>query len=185
MAEGRSADRTPVRDGMILPKTKPKKSIKPNEILVAGETGVPYRLANCCKPALPNPIVAYVTRGNAVSIHLQNCKILSSAEHERTIEASWGSETNLHHYPVKILLKAKDRVGLIRDIAQAITSYNVNILEFGTVVRMDKEIAREIVLEVSSNEQFTAVLASLQRVRNVLKVEKAPDLLVKAVPATV
>lgn len=156
----------------VLPKAKVETKQKNEEIFIAGEKGVPYRLANCCKPSLLQPITGYVTRGNAVSIHLQNCKLLSNAAQERMIDAHWGMGRNARTYAVKVLLKARNRVGLIRDIANVITSSNVHIVEFGTETRSNRDIQREIVLEVTDNDQFRTVLESLQSVRNVFEVAK-------------
>lgn len=173
LIEAKAADNQNLKDRLVLPKTTLGKNEKVDEIFLAGESGVPYRLVNCCKPVAPWPIAGYVTRGSAVSIHLQSCKVLSAVEQARTLEASWGRTKDIRSYPVKILLKANDRVGLIRDIVDAIVSYDVNIVEFANLMRMNKEIICEVVLEIASNEQFRAMLERLQRVRGILEVKKA------------
>lgn len=70
------------------------------------------------------------------------------------------------------MLKARSRAGLIRDITEVVAKNNVNILDFGKEERVEKEVSREVVLEITDDTQFKAVLASLNRVRDVLKAEK-------------
>lgn len=139
---------------------------------IAGEAGVPYKFAQCCRPVPGDQIVAYITRGNAVSIHHRSCKVLMQAEQRRIMEASWGTENNQNRFPVKVSLKAKDRVGLIRDITEVIARNNVNILYFGREKMSGSGIKREVILEVSDDAQFKQVMESLERVRDVLEVEK-------------
>ncbi len=149
---------------------------KTDEIFIAGDAKVPYKLSSCCKPKSGEPIVAYVTRGNAIRIHLQSCKFLSKGDPARTLEASWGYQIHRQRLmPVTVDLKAIDRVGLIRDIASSIASFNVNIIDFSLKERRDNLIHRHMVLEVLNEEQYQKILKRLRQVRNVLEVNKIED----------
>ena len=157
---------------VILPKAKDIKAGGGKGIYVAGETGLPYRFAQCCRPSQGQPIVAYVTRGHAVTIHQSSCKVLREADQRRVIEASWDHDRRLKRFPVKVSLRMHDRIGLIRDIAEVVAGFNVNIIDFGSERIEDKDIYREMVLEVADNEQFMSIIEHLQRVRNVFEVHK-------------
>ena len=50
-------------------------------------------MAACCNPSTAHKIVGYVTRGGFISIHRKLCKVLSSLDASRLIEARW----NGHH----------------------------------------------------------------------------------------
>jgi GTP pyrophosphokinase len=162
-----------LKSKLILPRRKAGQATNDDEIFIAGARGVPYRFANCCKPGKNKPILAYVTRGHAVSIHLQNCKVLRDADQRRIVSASWGKEKDARKFPVKVTLRAKNRTGLIRDITEVINQANVNILDFGTAKKLDKDIERDLVLEISDNEQFLGVLERLQRIRDVFDVARS------------
>jgi len=157
---------------VLLPKSQQKKHTADSAISIAGETGVPYRFAFCCKPIDGDLIVAYVTRGHSVTIHKESCKVLREADQARVIEASWGGLVEYHRYPVRVLLTAHDRIGLIRDIADVISEANINIVDFGKEQRLEREIEREMILEVASQEQFQSVLQKLRRVRNIIGVQQ-------------
>lgn len=155
-----------------LPKRVGKRQLNEDEIFISGEGGLPYRLANCCKPKKGLEIVGYLSRGPYVSIHLQKCKLLRAAPSERIVEATWGNQTLDKGFPVKISLTSKNRVGLIRDIADVITAMNITILLFSDSGKNDDVIKRDIVLEVLDDHQLADVMNKLERIRDVLDVKR-------------
>lgn len=168
--EALSADET---SKVLLPKIQQKRRAGDSALTISGETGVPYRFASCCKPTDADAIVAYVTRGHAVTVHKESCKVLRQADQSRLIDANWGGHVDYHRFPVKVRLTAQDRIGLIRDIADVISSANINILDFGKEQRLEREIEREMILEVISQDQFQDVLQKLRRVRNIVGVQQS------------
>jgi len=150
-----------------------KSTVSEEKICVSGECDLPYRIANCCSPHAGLPIVAYVTRGRSVTIHLESCKVLRNFSSERILNASWGLRKPIRNYSVKIQLSAKDRVGLIRDIADVITCMNVNIGFFSDLRRVDDVVDREVIVDVESDQQLEEIMNRLERIRNVLEVKRA------------
>jgi GTP pyrophosphokinase len=147
-----------------------------DEILIAGEANVPYKLSSCCKPKPVDAIVGYVTRGNAIRIHTSTCKVLLKGDPARVLEASWGHRDRKKALtPVVIDIKAIDRVGLLRDISAAIASFNVNIVNFTLKERSDNLIHRHMLLEVTGEEQYSKILHRLRQVSNVLEVNRLED----------
>jgi GTP pyrophosphokinase len=145
---------------------------KSDSILIAGESGVPYKISSCCKPQSGDPIVGYVTRGNAIRIHLETCKFLKNGDQARTLQAQWGLRVlQQRRMPVKVHLRVVDRMGLIRDIADVVASFNVNIFNFSFKDRKDNLINCELFLEVSDQQQFQKIIQRLTRIRNVIDVQ--------------
>jgi len=58
-------------------------------IMVGGEIGLPTKIAACCTPDFGQPIVGYVTRGSAVTIHKKGCSVFERMNPERYISAKW------------------------------------------------------------------------------------------------
>lgn len=168
--KARSLARSKIK--FTLPKRVGGNQVNENEIYIAGESGLPYRLANCCKPTKGLDIVGYLSRGPYVSIHLQKCKLLRAAPPERIVQATWGNHTVDKGFPVKISLTSKNRVGLIRDIADVITAMNITILLFSDSEKNNDVIKRDIVLEVLDDGQLEEVMKKLERIRDVLDVQR-------------
>jgi GTP pyrophosphokinase len=76
-------------------------------ILVVGVDRLMTNLARCCKPAPPDPIVGFVTRGKGVTIHRQRCSNvlrMRAREPERLIVADWGKPRD-EVFPVDVVLE--------------------------------------------------------------------------------
>ena len=88
-------------------------------------------LARCCRPAPPDAIDGFVTRGKGVAIHRRNCSNLRHMRErapERVIAVEWGrSPKEGGLYPIDVLVEAGDRPGLLRDITEVFAKANVNV----------------------------------------------------------
>ena len=119
---------SPEPDEVFVPEITPGKppTDQTNGLIVMGESGLLTRIARCCSPVYGDEITGYLTRGRGVTVHRQNCAILRDTEDtDRHIPVAWGHyETT---YASRLQIKAFDRVGLIRDITNVVSSENVNI----------------------------------------------------------
>src|SRR5690606_29564289 len=120
----------PTPDEEVLNRSRPTTDGRSrNGVLVVGVGSLMTQLAKCCRPAPPDAIAGFVTRGRGVSVHRSDCptlRALADREPERCIETSW-SETATRDangrpllYPVDIDIHATDRSGLLRDISDAL-----------------------------------------------------------------
>ena len=57
--------------------------------MVGGEIGLPTKIAACCKADFGQPIVGYVTRGRAITIHKKGCNVFEQMDPARYISARW------------------------------------------------------------------------------------------------
>jgi len=119
---------SPEPDDVFVPEITPGKppTDQTNGLVVMGESGLLTRIARCCSPVYGDEITGYLTRGRGVTVHRHNCSILRDTEDtDRHIPVAWGHyETT---YASRLQIKAFDRVGLIRDITNVVSSENVNI----------------------------------------------------------
>jgi len=102
-------------------------------VLVVGVDSLLTQLARCCKPAPPDEIAGFVTRGKGVSIHRQDCssfRELTARTPERVIEVRWGERKggpDSAVYPVDVAVEAVDRQGLLRDISEVFSKEKINV----------------------------------------------------------
>ena len=126
-------------------------------------------LARCCKPAPPDPIVGFVTRGKGVTIHRQRCgnvARLVAREPERLITADWG-EARDEVFPVDVLVEAVDRQGLLRDITEVLSRERINVTAANTLTRnMQSRMA--FTVEVKSLDLLQRALALIREVPGVV-----------------
>ena len=102
-------------------------------VLVVGVDSLMTQLAKCCKPAPPDPICGFVTRGKGVSVHRADCSNLRemvARNGDRVIDVDWGQpkSDNAAVYPVDVAIQAADRQGLLRDISEVFTKEKMNVI---------------------------------------------------------
>ncbi len=107
--------------------------ISPSGVLVVGVGSLLTQLSRCCKPAPPDAISGFVTRGKGVSVHRQDCSNfhqLVLRHGERVIDVRWGdnSGANAPVYPVDVAVQASDRQGLLRDISEVFAKEKMNVI---------------------------------------------------------
>jgi len=138
-------------------------------ILVVGVDRLMTNLARCCKPAPPDGIVGYVTRGKGVTIHRQSCSNVArvrAREPERLIAADWGKPRD-EVFPVDVVLEAMDRQGLLRDVTEVFSRERINVTAANTLTR-NSATRMAFTLEVRSLEALTRALLLVRDVRGVL-----------------
>jgi GTP pyrophosphokinase len=138
-------------------------------ILVVGVDRLMTGLARCCKPAPPDPIAGFITRGKGITIHRASCPNLArirAREPERLIEANWGDRRD-EVFPVDIVVESSDRQGLLRDISEVFSREKINVTAVNTLSR--QHLARmNFTIEVGGVEQLRRALALVREVPGVL-----------------
>jgi GTP pyrophosphokinase len=138
-------------------------------ILIVGVDRLMTGLARCCKPAPPDAIVGFVTRGKGITIHRQSCGNVArmrEKQPERLIDANWGSPRD-EVFPVDVVVEAMDRQGLLRDISEVFSREKINVTAVNTLSR-NLQARMSFTIEVKSLEQLKHALALVQDVHGVL-----------------
>jgi GTP pyrophosphokinase len=160
---------SPAPDEVFNPKLTPGKppTDQTKGLVVMGEPGLLTRIARCCSPVYGDEITGYLTRGRGVTVHRHNCPILRDTEDsERLIPVAWGHYDTT--YASRLQIKAFDRVGLIRDITNVVSSENVNIHSL-TSTEDDKTNACTVALTVYTTgaEQLSRLFSRVETIPGV------------------
>jgi guanosine-3',5'-bis(diphosphate) 3'-pyrophosphohydrolase len=155
--------------------TAVSKQVAPARLQVAGVSGLLSSLANCCCPLPGDEIVGFISRGKGAIIHRADCKNIDryrERDRERLVNVSW-TTMGYQHYLAPVVITARDRAGLIRDIATVVSEMGVNMTSVGSTVSAGKETAIiSATLEVEGLEHMQRVFARLEKVKNVIRVER-------------
>jgi GTP pyrophosphokinase len=138
-------------------------------VLVVGVDRLMTVLARCCKPAPPDRISGFVTKGRGVSIHRRECASLAQMLKrfpERIIAAEWG-DSSARAYPVDIVVRGNDRQGLLRDVSETLARQKINVIAAKTQTR-DDVASMHFTVEVQDVDQLQRALAAIEDVRGVL-----------------
>lgn len=147
-----------------------KREPKSKGLTVQGLSGMPTKLAGCCQPIPPEPIIGFITRGQGVTVHRQDCKQLENiTETERLIEVDWGSEDE--KFPIPIVVKAYRRPDLIEDIINLLRGQNITAPRTKTLTANSISTIY-LEAEVTSLEQLNWLLQKLESLPNVVEAHR-------------
>ncbi len=142
------------------------------DIRVLGLKGLRNHLAGCCNPTPGDEIVGYITRGRGATIHRRDCpNILNMEDKERLVEVTWGSPERTFPVPVKV--KAYDRDGLTRDIANLLSNNNISLSDLKVDVDHSRgEAVFNLVIGVRNVTELRRILDQLERLHNVYEARR-------------
>ena len=150
-------------DAPLLRKSRVGNNPSKGGLLVVGVDSLMTQMAKCCKPAPPDAICGFVTRGKGVSVHRKDCSNLRemvTRNGERLIDVEWGvTPAALSSvYPVDVAIQAIDRQGLLRDISEVFTKEKMNVT--GVQTQTIKDVAwMTFTVEVSDSGRLNKVLS--------------------------
>ncbi len=164
------------------PKPNVPLSSPSSGVTVLGVGDLLIRIAQCCNPIPGEPILGYITRSRGVTVHKKNCSSLKNEdERERIVQVDWGQTQDL--YPTRIMMKAYDRVGLLRDITGQLSEEHVNIASVITKELADGSVTVELTVHTTGLDQLGKVFAKLEGVSGVTSVYREGSSISASVPA--
>jgi GTP pyrophosphokinase len=150
--------------------TKPKS---PQRLVSGGVGDLLMNLAACCRPVNGDEIIGYVTRGRGITVHRVDCpNVANLTDHERLIPVTWDDRDRDETFPVPVVLRAFDRVGLLKDISTLLADERVNILFTHTRTHEDREVTIDLTVEVADVGQLSRVLHKLDGIQGVFEVRR-------------
>ena len=158
-----------------IPLSRSRAGASAGGVLVVGVESLLTTLARCCRPAPPDAIAGYVTRGKGVAIHRAACRTFRQmAERlpERVIDVAWTDADPKRPalYPVDVAVEASDRPGLLRDISEVFAKEKMNVTDVRTQSVRDSRGATAFMsftVEVADASRLPAALVQVGRVGGV------------------
>ncbi|MCP3714939.1 bifunctional (p)ppGpp synthetase/guanosine-3',5'-bis(diphosphate) 3'-pyrophosphohydrolase [Paraburkholderia sp. CNPSo 3281] len=147
-------------------------------VLVVGVDALLTQLARCCRPAPPDAISGFVTRGKGMSIHRRDCptfRRMANRAPERVLHTTWSADVmggrGQSVYPVDISIEATDRQGLLRDISEVFAREKMNVIGVKTQSRRNAAYM-QFTVEVSNSAQIQRACVLLGEVGGVQRASR-------------
>ncbi len=147
-------------------KKKPKTGVT-----VKGVDDILIKFGKCCQPVPGDSIIGYITRGYGVTVHRTSCVNAMKISPERQIDVEWRVDV-ADTYPVKILVRSYDRVGLLADITANISKNGANILSAHTETRHSKIVDSLFTIAVEDTDHLNKVLSAIRKVKHIQDVRR-------------
>lgn len=168
----------PTPDEVIIKRARNADKAPQGSVLVVGMDSLLTQLAKCCKPAPPDDIRGYITRGKGVSVHRADCPdyaVLALRHPGRVIDVEWSGakvkDDASRYFPVDVAVEAIDRQGLLRDISDTFAREKINVI--GVQTQSVKGIAwMTFTVEVPDATRVARVMSAVEDVPGVRRVRR-------------
>ena len=156
---------------------RPGKQSKPiHGIMVEGLDNCLVKFARCCSPVPGDEAIGFITRGFGVSVHRKDCKNYQKAaqnpeEEGRWVNVEWAN-TAEDAYSTSILITARERSGIVMDIATILNSMKVRMTSLSA-----KDVAGgitnvSVVIEVKNRDELAAAMSRLSALSGLLEIKR-------------
>lgn len=149
-----------------IPIRKPPK--KGGSVIIEGIDDLLISMASCCGPVPPEPIIGFITKTKGVRIHRANCPnviALAEKEPDKIMPVNWaigqaGVTATIH-------IQGTDRVGLVRDIAQALANEGITVQKANFGRDEEGNFNMQLNITIHDTEHLQRCLTKLNHVKQV------------------
>lgn len=154
-----------------IPTQVSKARYSDSGVVVRGVDDVWVKLARCCTPVPPDPILGFVTRGSGVSVHRTDCTNVAGLREQpdRIVEVDW-APTQSSVFLVEIQVEALDRKSLLSDVTRVLSENHVNILSASVHTSTDRVAISKFAFEMGDPRYLSHVLSAVRRIDGVFDV---------------
>lgn len=138
-----------------------------SDIIVEGIDDIKINIASCCDPVPGDHILGYITKGNGISIHRDNCPNVRDTE-ERLINVYW-NETTTKKYPVDLLITTNNNKNILLDIISKTTNNNITVNSVNT---LNENTRYKINISVENKTNLDKFINDLKTIPTILNIER-------------
>lgn len=151
-----------------------KADAKKTLTLTEDNSGVTYRIADCCSPIPGDDVLGFMEEDGMLVVHKRQCPVamkLKSNYGERIISAVWETHKILS-FPATIEIKGTDRMGILSEIVKVITEeHAVNVTKIN-VETNDGIFEGQITVYVHDVEDVNNLCMTLVKIHGVSSVNR-------------
>ena len=151
---------------------RPRRGI--SGVIVEGLDNCLVKFSRCCSPVPGDDIIGFITRGFGVSVHRKDCtnvRVNTEKDDGRWVEVSWADEIT-DMYQTGLQVSARDREGLLVDVATALSALKVPIHSLSARSLGDGYAVLGLSVDIRDLEQLEYVFHKLSRVGGVIEVKR-------------
>ena len=150
-------------------KTKDNIIDVKNDVLVDGIDEIKVTLASCCNPIKGDNIVGYISRGNGIIVHNEECHNIKELE-ERLISVKWNKNID-KKFKALITITGTKKDNLLLDIIGKTSGSGITITNVNTNNKTEYAIF-DLTLEVKDLDSLKKYMTDLKQNSDIIKVER-------------
>ena len=153
---------------------KPVKAVQ--GVLVEGMDNCLIKFSRCCTPVPGDPIVGFITRGQGISVHRADCPNYLNSLREKEGESRWihveWAEKTTGAYTTSLRILARDRNGLVLDIAQVLNALTAKVQSLNARSLPEGNAMVHITMEVPDLASLQLIMARIRTLNGVRQIER-------------
>lgn len=154
--------------------SRQQKASSSNGVVVKGVSGLKIQLSKCCNPIPGDKIVGYVSQGQGIKVHRQDCPNANQKEiKSRLIDVYWDfASINTMKFNADLEIDALDRTNLLNDIITRLGQMKINILNIHADVADDVKAIIKLKIAVEDAEQLQIAIDNLDRIQGIYEIKR-------------
>ena len=152
----------------------PEKFNKKKPIYITDDNIQQYKFKHCCHPIPGDDVLGFIDGKHQIEIHKRACPVaakLKASYGNRILDAKWDMHKKLF-FDATIRLQGIDRVGMLLDISQVISSQlNVNIHKL-TIASEEGVFDGTIELRVHDRDDVRNIIGQLKKIADIQDVSQ-------------
>jgi RelA/SpoT family (p)ppGpp synthetase len=153
------------------PQEPGDETAAPGAMAIAGTEGLFVSYARCCFPIPNDPVIAFLSSGRGVVVHRETCvNVEDYRKHpEKWLPVSWQATPD-RVFSSQIRIDVPNRMGILAAVAATIAATETNIERVSVEERESETSVLDFELRVRDRAQLAAVIRSIRRMPEVLRV---------------
>lgn len=143
-----------------------KKDFGESLLVIEGDKTMKIKLALCCKPVPGDKISGIKTSNIRLMVHRDNCGDISKTQ-KKKIKVGWEEKFK---EPVGIIVNAKDRPGLLKEMLNNLSKLDVNITKAKGKAIGNSEIEYSFSADVGTLDKLNGIISRINKIKDVRKV---------------
>jgi len=148
-------------------------SEKRDSIAIKGASGMLLTFAKCCRPIPGDGIIAHISSGKGLVVHMESCRNIRGYEDEpdRFIQVEWDeSQDSQKLYKTGIKIELINHQGILAKLTNVVSSTGANIHKMVTEEKDGRVYAVELVVTTKDRIHLAGILRKVKAMPEVLKI---------------
>lgn len=142
-------------------------------VVVKGIDGLKIQLSKCCNPIPGDHIVGYVSQGQGIKVHRQDCpNINQKGLRKRLIDVYWDyASIQSKRFDAELEIDSINRTNLLSDVVTCLGQLKINILNIHADT-MDLDAKTTLKIAVDSVEVLQQAIDNLNKIQGIYEIKR-------------
>ncbi|HZX20690.1 MAG TPA: TGS domain-containing protein [archaeon] len=156
-----------IRAGLHIYKTEAKPQKPYLEKIKISHRKI--KLAKCCSPLPGDEIIGIKTTKRKISVHRTDCASVQKFSGEK-LGVEWDSKST--YYDTRLIVKAKDRSGILKDILDVLTKHQVKVNSANAKIGSQTVVTCNFEVKLKDLKQFEELEKKIGEIKGVIRVAR-------------